>query len=198
VSNLQTATFSGPAGSDRGTHRHRADLLVRTAQPTRRLFTPSEGLVEARLRATADPTVMLALWLVGVEEGGPEESGEICVAHEELFKKSAEACGTFRDWAWRQPIVRSDQDMSVNAPFHYEADAERDLCLSCLAHDSILVPRPWRRRRLLARLVATRGQRESRASMVTFADIELYEQRAQELSTRRSGAAHVGGGSAAR
>jgi Glycosyl hydrolases family 16 len=86
VSNLQTATFSGPVGSDRGTHRHRTDLLVRTAEPTRRLFTPTEGLVEARLRATADPTVMLAFWLVGVEEGGPEESGEICVA--ELYGHS--------------------------------------------------------------------------------------------------------------
>jgi hypothetical protein len=86
VSNLQTATFSGPVGSDRGTHRHRPDLLVRTAQPTRRLFTPKEGLVEARLRASPDPTVMLALWLVGVEEGGPEESGEICVA--ELYGHS--------------------------------------------------------------------------------------------------------------
>jgi hypothetical protein len=79
VSNLQTATYSGPPGSDRGTHRHRAGLRVRTAQRTRRLFTPTQGLVEARLRASADPTVMLALWLVGLEEGGPEESGEICV-----------------------------------------------------------------------------------------------------------------------
>jgi hypothetical protein len=86
VSNLQTATFSGPVDSERGTHRHRTGLRVRTAQTTRRLFTPSEGLVEARLRASADPTVLLALWLVGVEEGAPEESGEICVA--ELYGHS--------------------------------------------------------------------------------------------------------------
>jgi hypothetical protein len=80
VSNLQTGTFSGPAGSRRGTHRHRDDLLVVTPQPTRALFTPTGGLVEARLRATADPTVMLAVWLVGFEQGGPDESGEICIA----------------------------------------------------------------------------------------------------------------------
>ena len=92
VSNLQTATFSGPVGSGRGTHRHRGDLLVRTAQPTRRLFTPSEGLVEVRLRASADPTVMLAFWLVGVEEGGPQESGEICVA--ELYGHSVAPGGS--------------------------------------------------------------------------------------------------------
>jgi len=86
VSNLQTGTFSGPLGSRRGTHRHREDLLVRTPQPTRALFTPTGGLVEARLRATADPTVMLAVWLVGFEQGGPDESGEICIA--ELYGHS--------------------------------------------------------------------------------------------------------------
>jgi hypothetical protein len=34
VSNIQTGSFSGPVGSDRGTHRHRPGLTVRTAQPT--------------------------------------------------------------------------------------------------------------------------------------------------------------------
>jgi len=80
VSNLQTGSFSGPPGADRGTHRHRPDLVVRTPQPTRRLFTPTGGLVEARLRASTDPTVMLAIWLVGLEEESPQQSGEICIA----------------------------------------------------------------------------------------------------------------------
>ena len=80
VSNIQTGSFSGPVGSDRGTHRHRPGLTVRTAQPTRRLYTPSTGMVEARLRATADPTCMLAVWLVGFEEAAPGQSGEICIA----------------------------------------------------------------------------------------------------------------------
>jgi hypothetical protein len=80
VSNIQTGSFSGPVGSDRGTHRHRPDLTVRTAQPTRHLYTPSTGMVEAGLRATADPTCMLAVWLVGFEEAAPEQSGEICIA----------------------------------------------------------------------------------------------------------------------
>jgi hypothetical protein len=80
VSNIQTASFSGPLGSPRGTHRHRPDLEVRTATPTRRLYTPSGGMVEARLRASADPTCMLAVWLVGVEETSPDQSGEICIA----------------------------------------------------------------------------------------------------------------------
>jgi Glycosyl hydrolases family 16 len=82
VSNLQTGTFSGPVGSSIGQHRHRPDLTVRTAQRARRLYAPSGGLAEAVMRATPDPTCMLAFWLVGFEES-PDECGEICVA--ELF-----------------------------------------------------------------------------------------------------------------
>jgi hypothetical protein len=83
VSNIQTGTFSGLLGSSVGQHRHRPDLLVRSPQPTWRLWTPSAGLVEATVRASADPTCMLAIWLVGFEEASPQDSGEICIA--ELF-----------------------------------------------------------------------------------------------------------------
>lgn len=83
VSNIQTGTFSGPLGSPVGQHRHRPDLLVRSPQATRRLWTPSTGVVEATVRASGDPTCMLAIWLVGFEEASPEQSGEICIA--ELF-----------------------------------------------------------------------------------------------------------------
>jgi hypothetical protein len=82
VSNLQSGAFSGPVGSPSGQHRHRPDLTVVTAQRTRWLYTPSHGLAEATLRASADPTCLLAFWLIGVETS-PEASGEICVA--ELF-----------------------------------------------------------------------------------------------------------------
>jgi beta-glucanase (GH16 family) len=92
VSNIQTATFSGPVGSALGTHRHRGDLRVRTAVPTRLLFTPDGGLVEARLRAAADPTCMLAVWLVGVEDQSPDDSGEICIA--ELYGSAIGAQGS--------------------------------------------------------------------------------------------------------
>jgi hypothetical protein len=80
VSNIQTGTFSGPVGSQVGQHRHRPGLEVRTPQSSRRLYTPSSGLAEATLRASADPTCMLAFWLVGFEETSGAQSGEICVA----------------------------------------------------------------------------------------------------------------------
>ncbi|NTW41644.1 MAG: glycoside hydrolase family 16 protein, partial [Cellulomonadaceae bacterium] len=83
VSNVQTGTFSGPTGSTRGQHHHQPGLRVVTPQPTRALWTPRAGMVEATMRAPADPTCMLALWLVGFEESSPLDSGEICVA--ELF-----------------------------------------------------------------------------------------------------------------
>jgi hypothetical protein len=84
VSNIQTGTFSGPAGSTLGTHRHRPDgLQVVTPQPTRRLWTPTGGEIEVRVSATADPACMLGIWLVGFEESSPDDSGELCIA--ELF-----------------------------------------------------------------------------------------------------------------
>ena len=109
VSNLQTGSFSGPPGSTIGQHRHRDDLRVRSPQPTRRLWTPSSGLVEATMCATRSPTCMLAIWLVGFEEHSPEDSGEICVA--ELFgSASGEDRSTVRLGvkAHHDPRLRTD------------------------------------------------------------------------------------------
>lgn len=89
VSSLQTGLFSGPAGSPTGQHRHRDDLSVVTARRTQRLYLPSSGLVEATLRASSDPTVMLAFWLVGFEEESPQQAGEVCVV--EIFGHAIEA-----------------------------------------------------------------------------------------------------------
>ena len=83
VSNVQTGTYSGPEGSHVGQSRHRPDLRVRTPQPLRRLYTPVHGLAEVELRTTADPTCMAAFWLIGLEDTGPDASGELCVC--ELF-----------------------------------------------------------------------------------------------------------------
>jgi hypothetical protein len=91
VSNLQTGTFSGPRGSPVGTHRHRADLTVVTPQPVRRLLLPTGGRAEVVMRASDDPAVMLAFWLVGFEET-PEDCGELCVA--ELFGDRIGAAGS--------------------------------------------------------------------------------------------------------
>ncbi len=84
VSNLQTATYSGPTGSTAGTHRHRADgLVVETEQAHRRLWTATSGEVRVTASACPEPGMMLGLWLVGVEDTGPDDSGELCLA--ELF-----------------------------------------------------------------------------------------------------------------
>ena len=81
VSNLQTATFSGPVGSAVGTHRHRPDgLVVRTRTPTDIRYAPRSGRVDVTLRASTDANCMTAVWLVGTEHEDPRDSGEICVA----------------------------------------------------------------------------------------------------------------------
>jgi hypothetical protein len=78
VSNLQTGAFSGPAGSGVGQHHFRPDLIVRTALPERRLRLPRYGIVELQARASADPAVLCALWLIGFEDE-PQRSAEICI-----------------------------------------------------------------------------------------------------------------------
>ncbi|GAB3757702.1 hypothetical protein GCM10028864_42000 [Microlunatus parietis] len=81
TSGLQTGSFAGPVGSSTGQQRHRTDgLVVRTAVPTRHLWTPSAGRVEVTAAASPDPACMLGIWLVGVEDGAPEDSGEILLA----------------------------------------------------------------------------------------------------------------------
>jgi hypothetical protein len=88
VSNLQTGTFSGPIGSERGTHRHRRGLRVRTHAPRRLLFAPASGRVDLTVRATTDDSCMLAAWLVGTEHLSLDDSGEICI-----FEIDADAIG---------------------------------------------------------------------------------------------------------
>jgi hypothetical protein len=87
VSNLQTATFSGPLGSARGTHRHRRDgLQVRTETPLELLWAPRSGQVDIAVTASRDPGCMLAAWLVGTEHLDEQDSGEVC-----LFEIDADA-----------------------------------------------------------------------------------------------------------
>jgi hypothetical protein len=85
VSSMQTGVFSGPVGSGIGQHRFRDDLVVREAQTAERLYTPLFGLVEARVKAIADPRCMVALWMIGFEDI-PSHSAELCVF--EIFGSS--------------------------------------------------------------------------------------------------------------
>lgn len=82
VSSLQTGVRSGPVGSTVGQHRFTDRAVVREEQPTRRLLTPTYGLIEMRARAEIDAHAMVALWMIG-DEDEPEHSAEICVA--EIF-----------------------------------------------------------------------------------------------------------------
>lgn len=93
VSNLQTATYSGPLGSTRGTHRHRPDgLVVRTSTPTRLLWAPRAGRVDVTLTASADPGCVLAAWLVGTEHLSGRDSGEICLLEIDGDAVGARSC----------------------------------------------------------------------------------------------------------
>jgi hypothetical protein len=82
VSSLQTGVFAGPVGSGIGQHRFHPDAVVREEQRNVRLYTPRYGRIELRAKALADPSSMVALWLIGYEDE-PERSAEICVC--EIF-----------------------------------------------------------------------------------------------------------------
>ena len=85
VSALQTALVAGPVGSSVGQHRFHPDATVRNGPHDDRRYTPHYGRVELRARVVPDPTCMVALWMIGLEDA-PERSAEICVC--EVFGSS--------------------------------------------------------------------------------------------------------------
>ncbi len=85
VSSLQTGVFAGPVGSKEGQLQFHPDVVVRTAQQNRALFTVHHGLVETRIRALDDPRAMVALWMIGLSDA-PGHSSEILVA--EIFGRN--------------------------------------------------------------------------------------------------------------
>jgi hypothetical protein len=82
VSSLQTGAFAGPVDSVVGQHRFNPAARVREAQSSTRLYTPQYARLELRAKASDDPRVMVAFWMIGYEDE-PERSAEICIC--EIF-----------------------------------------------------------------------------------------------------------------
>ena len=78
VSAVQSGVFAGPVGSDIGQHRFRDGLVVREAQESRALITPTYGVFEVVASALSRPDAMVAFWMIGYEDR-PERSAEVCV-----------------------------------------------------------------------------------------------------------------------
>jgi hypothetical protein len=87
VSSLQTGVLSGPVGTSIGQHRFNQNAFVREEQAPERLYTPLYGYFETRVKAVADASNMVALWMIGYENV-PEHSGEICIC--EIFGSDVE------------------------------------------------------------------------------------------------------------
>lgn len=77
-SSIQTGEYAGPVGSELGQHRFNEANRVREAQTNVQLYTPQYGYFELRAKAPADPSALVALWMIGYEDA-PERSGEIAV-----------------------------------------------------------------------------------------------------------------------
>ncbi|TDN90855.1 GNAT family N-acetyltransferase [Microbacterium sp. BK668] len=109
VSHLQTGQSSGPLGSGIGQHRFRPGLVVREAQPERRLWLARFGVVEARLAAIHHPDAMVALWPIGFEDA-PDDCGEICIA--EIFGAEIDDTG-----GWVGVGVKPQNDPRLSEDF---------------------------------------------------------------------------------
>lgn len=82
TSTLQTAEFAGPVGGRIGQSRFHEDLVVREEQQNQQLYLMHHGYIELRMKASADPDAMVALWMMGHEDV-PEHCGEILLT--EIF-----------------------------------------------------------------------------------------------------------------
>ena len=142
VSSLQTGVFAGPVGSKEGQLQFHPDVVVRTAQENRALFTVQHGLVETRIRALNDPRAMVALWMIGLEDT-PEHSSEILIA--EIFGRNVE-----RDRArigmgvrrWGDPAIADDVveetvPIDVREWHTYSADWTPD-CVAFYVDDALI------------------------------------------------------------
>lgn len=91
VSSLQTALIAGEPGSGAGQHRFAQNATVCHGPHDIRLYTPTYGRFEIRCTASDDPRVLVALWMIGIEDL-PERSAEICVV--EIFGRDVRPDGT--------------------------------------------------------------------------------------------------------
>ena len=126
-SHMQTGQWAGPVGSGIGQHRFRPGLVVREAQPERRLWLVQHGVIEVRMAAVRHPDVMVACWPIGFEER-PEDSGEICLA--EIFGSDMDDDGGWvgvgvkaqNDPRLRDDVERIRIDEDLTRPHDYAVE----------------------------------------------------------------------------
>jgi hypothetical protein len=130
VSGIQSANYSGPAGSTIGGQPFLPGQTVREEQEQFWGYTPLYGHVEIRMRAVLTARSMAAFWLSGIEDR-PERSGEICVV--EVFGTAPQDIGMGLH-RFRDPVLTEEWG-TVTLPidvadFHtYAVDWRPDLLL---------------------------------------------------------------------
>ena len=127
VSCIQSASFSGPAGSPMGPQPFRDGLLVQEAQPTLWGYTPSKATSRYGCEPGIDAASMFAFWLAGIEDR-PERCGEICVA--EVFGSSVHGgfaevgmgIHRFRDPSLREAFSTLRLELDTTTDHDYAVD----------------------------------------------------------------------------
>lgn len=90
VSSLQTGLWAGGPGSQHGQHQFSPPATVRNGPHDISLYAPCFGRFEVQMRASADPRLMVAFWMLGPGDAATR-SAEICVS--EIFGRDVDRSG---------------------------------------------------------------------------------------------------------
>jgi len=82
LTNPQIGNYGANPSDSESTKPFIEGLVVREAQPEKRLWVAHHGVIEARLAAIRHPDTMVAFWPIGFE-ARPDDCGELCIA--EIF-----------------------------------------------------------------------------------------------------------------
>jgi hypothetical protein len=123
ASNLQTAHFSGPKGSQLGQFRYNPNFLVTADIPNVKNYTPQFGYFETRIKAVPITGYHIALWMIGYDAA---QAGELRVFEIHGGNVTAEKSRVYYGiLGWNDPMLHDEifeDHVDINAAeFHIYA-----------------------------------------------------------------------------
>jgi hypothetical protein len=102
------------------------------------------------------------------------DSLEVGTAYADLVERTKRFGGPYRDTAWKEPVIRSDDEMKLGTVYVYDNRAELSLCLLAMRRELSLTGILFRRptRRALAELRRARAA-EAKGTPPTTTEEEL-------------------------
>ena len=130
-SSLQTGTYSGKLGSNKGQHKFNPKCIVREEQVSEKKYLPKYGFFEIRAKMPASASNVAALWMIGYEEQ-PEQSAEICIVEVKGVNVKEESAiigygiHKFNDPSLKEEFFEDQFDIDVTKFHIYSVAWEQD------------------------------------------------------------------------